>query len=70
MKLTYALPLAHNIITIDNIEASEYSLLAAIQWKALLSLAIRCKISNQKTKYATQTVRYNWGTHINDDKLC
>jgi len=29
MKLTYALPLPHNIMTIVNIETSKYSLLAA-----------------------------------------
>jgi len=31
MKLTYALPLAHDIMTIDTIETSKYSLLAAMQ---------------------------------------
>ena len=58
MKLTYALPLAHNIITIDTIKTAKYSLLAAMQWEALLSIPIACKISNQKTnKYATQTAQ-------------
>ena len=46
MKLTYALSLAHNIITIDTIETLKYSLLAAMQREALSSLAIACKISN------------------------
>jgi len=51
------LPLAHNIITIDTIKTSKYSLLAAILREALLSSPIIArKISNQKTnKYATQT---------------
>jgi len=31
MKLTYALALAHNIITFDNTETSKHSLLAAMQ---------------------------------------
>jgi len=31
MKSAYALPLAHNIITIDTIETLKYSLLTAMQ---------------------------------------
>jgi len=37
MKLTYALPLAHNIITVDIIQTSKYSLLAAIRSSVKLS---------------------------------
>jgi len=48
-------PADHGLST-TAIETSKYSLLATMQREALLTLAIACKISNQKTnKYATQT---------------
>jgi len=39
MKLTYALPLAHNIITVDTIKTSKYSLLAAIAMRSSVRLS-------------------------------
>jgi len=70
MKLTYALLLPHNIITIDIIETSKYSLLAAMHGEALLSLAIACKISNQKTNKYEYIRLIRTGLHIKNDKMC
>jgi len=53
--LTYGPPLAHNIITTNTIETSKNSLLAAMQWEALLSSAIAREISNQKANKISQS---------------
>jgi len=56
-QVTCNLTLAHNIITIETAESLKVSV-TPMQWEALLSSAIACKISYQKTSKCGVVIRH------------
>jgi len=68
IQVNFALPLAHNIVTIDTAEVSKQSLLAAVHL-ALLSSATACKISKQKLTGIQHKQCIKTGQHMNNDEL-
>jgi len=56
--------MAHKSSKIDTADTSKKSLLAAMQWEALLCSAVACKISKQRELTGiTQTSLQNWTIH-------
>jgi len=56
--------MAHKSSKIDTADTSKKSLLAAMQWEALLCSAVACKISKQRGLTGiTQTSLQNWTIH-------